>query len=78
MPVFISLPTFEKQYGGKSSNRYDEDFEIEDDSIRKRFDQHELNDLVRHLGLSKKASELLGECLKKNCLKRERKLSNPM
>ena len=32
----------------------DADFEIEEDSVRKRFGQHKLNYLARDLGLSKK------------------------
>lgn len=38
-------------------------FEIHEDSVRRGFDQHELNDLARDLGLSKKASEILPSSL---------------
>ncbi|KAK9696588.1 hypothetical protein QE152_g31482 [Popillia japonica] len=61
-PVFKELPSLEIQKyesGEHRSDSYDEDFEIEDDSVRKGFDQLELNDLARDLGLSIRASELL-------------------
>ncbi|GBM30355.1 hypothetical protein AVEN_21474-1 [Araneus ventricosus] len=44
----------EYESGENRSDPNDEDFEIEDDSVRKGFEQHELNDFVRDLGLSKK------------------------
>ncbi|GBO30867.1 hypothetical protein AVEN_218441-1 [Araneus ventricosus] len=62
VPVFKELPSLEIQEyesGEDRSDPNDEDFEIEDDSVRNGFEQHELNDLARDLELSKKASELL-------------------
>ena len=38
---------------GYVQERNDADFEIEEDSVRRRFGQHELNYLARDLGLSK-------------------------
>ncbi|GBN04250.1 hypothetical protein AVEN_269713-1 [Araneus ventricosus] len=58
------------------SSLNDEDFEIEDDSDRKGFEQHEFNDFARDLGLSKKASELLASKLhEKNLLEKGSKVS---
>lgn len=54
---FFEIPEFE----------YDEDFEIEDDFVRERFD-HELNDLARYLGLFKKASEPVASRLREKNL----------
>ena len=54
-------------YDEELSDINDVDFEMEDDSVRKGFDQHELNDLARDLGLS----ELLASRLKeKNLLEK--------
>jgi|SRR6218665_2476428 len=51
-------------------------FEIEDDSVRKGFDQHEKYEFVQDLGLSKKESELLASRLEeKNLLEKERRFS---
>lgn len=79
VPVFKELPSLEIQEyesGEDRSDPYDEDFEIEHDSVRKGFDQHELNDLARDLGLSKKASELLASRLhEKNLLENGAKVS---
>ncbi|GBM57445.1 hypothetical protein AVEN_24216-1 [Araneus ventricosus] len=64
--VFKELPSLEIQKyesGEDRSDTNDEDFEIEDNSVRKGFQQHELNDLARDLGLSEKASELLASRL---------------
>ncbi|XP_039967827.1 sodium- and chloride-dependent GABA transporter 1-like [Bactrocera tryoni] len=68
VPVFEELPLSELQESvcdDDSSDSNDEDFEIEDDSARKGFDQNELNDLARDLGLSKKASELMASRLRR-------------
>ncbi|XP_050339496.1 sodium- and chloride-dependent GABA transporter 1-like [Bactrocera neohumeralis] len=74
VPVFEELPLSELQESvcdDDSSDSNDEDFEIEDDSARKGFDQNELNDLARDLGLSKKASELMASKLyEKNLLEK--------
>lgn len=73
---FHSLEEGEYVYGADESDSNDEDFEIEDDSVRKGFEQQELNDLVRDLGLSKKASELLASRLnEKNLLEKGAKVS---
>ena len=64
VPVFVTLPSLEEQYDGDEvSDNSDSDFVIEDDSVRKEFDQHELSDLARDLGLSKKTSKLLASRL---------------
>ncbi|GBN60254.1 hypothetical protein AVEN_141027-1 [Araneus ventricosus] len=66
VPVFKELPSLEiKEYqsGEGRSDPNDDDFEIEHDFVRKGFKQHELNELARDLGLSKKASELLASRL---------------
>lgn len=79
VPVFKEVPSFEIQEyecGEDRSDINDEDFEIENNSVRKGFDQHELNDLARDLGLSKKASELLASRLnEKNLLEKGAKVS---
>ena len=52
------------------------DFGIEQNSVRKGFDQHELSDLAWNLGLSKKASEILASRLnEKNLLEKGEKTS---
>lgn len=80
VPVFKELPSFEieeYEFDKNLSDPNDEDFEIEDDSVPKRFDQLELNDLTRDLGLSKKASELLASRLhEKKCLEKGVKVSH--
>ncbi|GBL73283.1 hypothetical protein AVEN_159324-1 [Araneus ventricosus] len=73
-PVFKELPSLEIQeydFVEDRSDPNDEDFEIEDDSVRKGFKQHELNDLARDFGLSEKASELIASSTRKGCLKNE-------
>uniref|UniRef100_A0A6P7GL81 Uncharacterized protein LOC114333513 n=1 Tax=Diabrotica virgifera virgifera TaxID=50390 RepID=A0A6P7GL81_DIAVI len=79
LPVFNEFPYLEEEeygYGADESDSNDEDFEIEDDSVRKGFEQQELNDLVRDLELSKKASELLASRLnEKNLLEKGAKVS---
>ena len=53
-------------------DRSDPNDQEEDDSFRKGFEQHEMNDLARDLGLSKKASELLASRLnQKKLLEKE-------
>ena len=50
--------------------------DIHEDPVRRGFDQHELNDLARDLGLSKKASEILASRLnEKNVLEEGVKVS---
>lgn len=74
VPVFQELPSLEIQEYESSEDRRDstdEEFKVSNDSVRKGFNQHELNDLVRDLGLSKKASELLASRLhEKNLLEK--------
>ncbi|KAJ4440863.1 hypothetical protein ANN_10710 [Periplaneta americana] len=64
-PAFVTLPSLEEQseHGDEVSDNSDSDFVIEDDSVHKGFNQQELSDLTRDLGLSKKASELLASRL---------------
>ena len=58
------------------SGSNDADFDIHEDLVCKGFDQHELNDLERDLGLSEKASEILASRLnEKNLLERGVKVS---
>lgn len=60
LPVFKQLPPLEDLcYVEKRSDSNNADFEIHEDSVRREFDQHDLNDLACNLGLSKKASEIL-------------------
>ena len=69
VPVFVQLFSLENlDYDEELSGSNDADFEIEDDSVRKGFDQHEIHDLARDLGLSKKASELLASRLNEKIL----------
>lgn len=79
VPVFQELPSLEIQEDASvedRSDRSDEDFKGDDDTVRKGFNQHELNDLVRDLGLSKKASELLASRLhEKNLLEKGAKIT---
>ncbi|XP_070613747.1 uncharacterized protein [Erythrolamprus reginae] len=79
VPVFNEFPSLEiREYesGEDQSDHNNEDFEIEDDSVRKGFQQYELNDLVRDLGISKEASELLASRLyEKNLLEKGAKVS---
>ena len=72
VPVFVTLPSLEEQYDSDEvSDNSSSDFVIKDDSVRKGFHQHELSDLARDLGLSKKASELLASRLReKNLLEK--------
>ena len=47
VPVFVQLLSLENlDYNEELSGSNDADFEIEDDSVRKGFDQHEINDLA--------------------------------
>lgn len=59
MQIFKELPTLvetqEYEYSENWSDTNDADFEMKDDSVRKGFDQHELNNFTRDWGLSKKA-----------------------
>ena len=73
VPVFEQLPPLEYLSDVEErSNSNDTDFEIHEDSVRRGFDYHELNDLVCDLGLSKKASEILASRLnEKNLLEQE-------
>ena len=70
MPVFAQLPCLEDVvYDEKLSDCNDANFEIEQDSVRKGFDQPDISDLERDLGLSRKASEILASRLnEKNLL----------
>ncbi|KAK9881157.1 hypothetical protein WA026_014507 [Henosepilachna vigintioctopunctata] len=68
MPVSVfqeltCLEIQEDELSDDRSDHSDKDFEVEDDSVRRGFNQNELNNLVRDLGLSKKASELLASRL---------------
>ena len=55
VPVFEQLPLLEDPSDVEErSDSNDADFDIHEDSVRRGFDQHELNDLARDLGLSKK------------------------
>ena len=55
VPVFEQLPPLENLSDAEErSDSNDAGFEIYEDSVRRGFDQHELNDLARDLGLSKK------------------------
>ena len=59
VPVFARLPCLEVVgYDQLLSDCNDADFEIEQESVRKTFDQHELIDFARDLELSKKTSEI--------------------
>ena len=58
LPVFEQLPPREDLNDAKQrSDSNDEDFEIDKDSVRKGFDQRELNDLARAFGQSDKGFE---------------------
>ena len=58
VPVFEQLPDLEDLSDDEErSDSNDADFEIHEDSVRRGFGQHELNDLARDLGLSKKLQE---------------------
>ena len=60
LPGFKQLPPLEDlRYVEKRSDSNNADFEIHEDSVRRGFDQHDLNDLACNLGLSKKVSEIL-------------------
>ncbi|GBM22550.1 hypothetical protein AVEN_183980-1 [Araneus ventricosus] len=75
VPVFKELPSLEiQEYESDEdlSDSNDEDFEIENDSVRKGFEQHEVDDL----GLSKSAEQLLVSRLhEKNLLEKRAKVS---
>lgn len=77
VPVFKQLPPLEDLRAVEErSDSNDADFEIHEDSVRRGFDQHKLNDLARDLGLSKKASEILASRLnERNLLEQEVKVS---
>ena len=53
VPVFEQLLCLEDLSDDERSDSNDPDFEIHEDSVRRGFDQHELNDLARDLGQSK-------------------------
>lgn len=52
---FLSLEIKEYEFGEDQNDSNDEDFEIEDDSIHKGFEQHELNDLAWDMRLHEKS-----------------------
>ena len=55
MPVFEQLPYLEDLSDDEErSDSNDADFEIHEDSVRRGFDQHKLNDLASDAGLSAK------------------------
>ena len=55
VPVFRTLSCVEQdEYDVEVRYKTDSDFVIKDDCVRKGFDQNELSDLARDLGLSKK------------------------
>ena len=70
MPVFEQLPPLEDLSDVQKHNESnDANFEIHQDSVRRGFDLHELNELARDLGLLRKASEILASRLnEKNLL----------
>jgi len=69
VPVFEQLPPLEDLSDVEErSDSNDADFAIHEDPVRRGFDQHELNDLARDLGLSKEATEILASRLKENNL----------
>ncbi|GLV45731.1 hypothetical protein CBL_02751 [Carabus blaptoides fortunei] len=70
VPAFVTPPTLQGQcdVDEESNNSRDSNFVTADDSVCQNFDQHELNDLVRNLGLSKQASELLASRLREKKL----------
>ena len=77
VPVFKELPSLKMQGNESDEHRSDpcdEDFEA-DDSVRKGFNQLELNDLAQDLELPKKkekSSELQHrDCMRKTSLKKE-------
>ena len=54
VPVFEQLPHLEDLSDVEEcSDSNDTDFDIHEDPVRRRFDQHKLNDLAHDLGLSK-------------------------
>ena len=77
VPFFEQLPPREDLSDVEErSDSNDEDFEIDKDSVHREFDQRELNDLARNLGLSKKPSEVLASRLnEKNLLEHRVKVS---
>lgn len=76
VPVFNELPSLEIREFESHENKSDlneKDCETEGFSVRKEFDHQELNNLVRNLGLSKKASKFLPSGLhEKNFLEKVR------
>lgn len=81
IPTFHQLPElcedeyFPSNHPSSDSNEGDRDYE-KMSSIPQRFNQDELNDLIRDLNLSKEASELLASRLNdKNLLEQETKIS---
>ena len=76
VPVFEQLPYLDVSDDEERSDSNDADFEIHEDSVRRGFDQHELNDLARDLGISKKTSEIPASRLnEKNILEQGVKVS---
>ena len=76
VPVLEKLPPLEDLSDVEErSDSNDAYFEIHEDSVRRGFDQHELNYLERDLGLSKKASEILASRLNENLLEQGVKAS---
>ena len=77
VPVFEQLPPLEDlNVAEERSDSNDADFKIYQDSVLRGFDQHELNDLTRDLGLSKNPSEILASRLnEKNVLQQGVKVS---
>ena len=77
LPGFKQLPPLEDlRYVEERGDSNNADFEIHEDSVRRRFDKHDLNDLACNLGLSKKVSEILALRLnKQNLLEQGVKIS---
>ena len=75
--VFEQLPYLEDLSDDEErSDSNDADFKIHEDSVHRGFGQHEMNDLARDLGPSKKASEILASRLnEKNLLEQGVKVS---
>ena len=77
VPIFDQLTPLEDLNGVEECSDCNEaNFEIYEDSVRRGFDQHVLNDLARDLGFLEKASEILASRLnKKNLLEQRVKVS---
>lgn len=75
----ISLPSTSKESSdelNEQSCMSDEEFDLENSLEPRPFNQNELNDLIRDLGLSKASSELLASRLKeRNLITKETKVS---